>query len=75
MLSPMAIDRAKLASDYSLVITSSNRLKGPWSWEIRRQSTPLGIKNYDTDFITESAARIAGESALKEFLDRLCREG
>jgi hypothetical protein len=40
----MAIDRAKLAGDYSLVITSLDRLKGPWGWEIRRKSKPLGIK-------------------------------
>jgi hypothetical protein len=71
----MAIDRAKLAGDYSLVFTSLDRLKGPWGWEIRRKSNPLGIKNYDNNFKTESAARIAGEKALKEFLDRLCREG
>jgi hypothetical protein len=60
----MAIDRAKLAGDYSLVITSLNRLKGPWCWEIRRKSKPLGIKNYDNSLKTESAARIAGERAL-----------
>jgi len=42
----MAIDRAKLTGDYSLVITRLDRLKGPWGWEIRRKSNPLGIKNY-----------------------------
>jgi hypothetical protein len=71
----MAIDRTELASDYSLVITSHDRLKGPWSWEIRRKSTPLGIRNYDNDFKTEAAARIAGEKAIIDFLDRLCLEG
>jgi hypothetical protein len=71
----MAIDRSKLASDYSLAITSRDRLKGPWGWQIQRKSKPLGIKNYDNDFKTEAAARIAGEKALKEFLGRLCREG
>ncbi len=60
MLSLMAIDRAKLADDYSLVITCRDRMKGPWSWEIRRKSKPLGIRNYDSDFKTETAARIAG---------------
>jgi hypothetical protein len=57
----MAIDRAKLAGDYSLVITSLDRLKGPWGWEIRRKSKPLGIKNYDNNLKTVSAARIAGK--------------
>jgi hypothetical protein len=75
MFGLMAIDRAKLASDYSLVITSLDRLKGPWGWEIQRKSTPLGIRNYDSDFKTKAAARIAGEKAIREFLDRLCREG
>jgi hypothetical protein len=55
--------------------TSLDRLKGPWGWEIQRKSTPLGIRNYDSDFKTEAAARIAGEKAIREFLDRLCREG
>jgi len=75
MFGVMANDRSKLASDYSLVITSRERLKGSWSWEIRRKSKPLGIKNYGNDFKTEAAARIAAEKVLKEFLDRLCHEG
>jgi hypothetical protein len=58
-----------------LVITSLDRLKGLWGWEIQRKSTPLGIRNYNSDFKTEAAARIAGEKAIREFLDRLCREG
>ena len=74
MFGVMAIDRAKLAGDYLLVITSRDRLKGPWGWKIQRKSKPLGIKYYNNDFKTESAARIAGEKALKEFLDHLCRE-
>jgi hypothetical protein len=73
MFGLMAIDRAKLARDYSLVITSLDRLKGPWAWEIRRKSKPLGIRNYDSDFKTEAAARIAGEKALREFLDLIAR--
>jgi hypothetical protein len=75
MFGLMAIDRNKLAGDYSLIITSLDRQKGPWGWEIQRKSTPLGIRNYDSDFKTEAAARIAGEKAIREFLDRLCREG
>jgi hypothetical protein len=74
MLSLMAIDRAKPTDDYSLVITCRDRMKGPWSWEIRRKLKPLGIRIYESDFKTEATARIAGEKALKEFLDRLSRE-
>jgi hypothetical protein len=75
MFGVMAIDRAKLAGDYLLVITSRDRLKGPWGWQIQRKSKPLGIKIYDNDFKSEAAARVAGEKALKEFFDRLWREG
>ncbi len=71
----MANDRAKLASDYSLVITSIDPLKGPWSWQIERKSRPLGVKFYRNDFKSQSVAKIDGEKALKDFLDRLCREG
>ena len=71
----MAIDRFKLARDYSLVITSHDRLRGPWMWEMHRKSEPLGIKNYQSGFKSENAAWVAGQAALNDFLDRLCREG
>jgi hypothetical protein len=74
MVGIMPIDRSKLASDYSLVITSRDRLKGPWGWKIQRKSKPLGIKTYSADFNSENAARIVGEKALREFIDRLCHE-
>jgi len=75
MFALMTIDRAELAGDYWLVIKSPDWQKGRWGWEIRRKSKPLGIKIYESDFKTEVAARIAGEKALREFLDQLCREG
>ena len=74
MLSVMATDRAKLARDYSLVIISPDRPNRPWGWEIRRKSTPLGVKIRGADFRSENDASIAGEKALKEFIDRLCHE-
>ena len=45
-----------------------------WTWEIQRRTKPLGVKLSGVDFKTESAAKLAGEKALMEFLDRLADE-
>jgi hypothetical protein len=42
-----------------------------WSWEIQRRSKPLGLRFDGEDFDTPSAAKRAGEEALKAFLDAL----
>jgi hypothetical protein len=42
--------------------------------EIRRKSTPLGIKMTATGFQSEAAASFAGKKALAEFLSELLRE-
>lgn len=68
MFCAMAADRARLASDYSVVITGSNRQKSPWAWEIQRKSKPLEVRFRGADLKSEPAARLAGEKALAEFL-------
>jgi hypothetical protein len=45
-----------------------------WSWEIRRKSTPLGIKLGGDGYQSESAAQFAGKRALDEFLSELAKE-
>jgi hypothetical protein len=45
-----------------------------WTWEIQSRPKPLGIKLGGADFNSEPVAKIAGEKALIEFLDRLGRE-
>jgi hypothetical protein len=45
-----------------------------WSWEIRRKSKPLGIKLTGDGFQSEMAARLAGKSALADFLSELSKE-
>jgi hypothetical protein len=46
-----------------------------WAWEIQRLSKPLGVRLYDGGFKSEGAARLAGEKALVELLDRMAQEG
>jgi hypothetical protein len=54
--------------DYFLIIVRRRRM---WSWEIQRRSKPLGARFDGDDFDTPSAAKRAGEEALKGFLDAL----
>jgi hypothetical protein len=43
-------------------------------WEIQRRSPPLGVRLYGDGFKSESAAKLAGEKALREFLDGLAQQ-
>jgi hypothetical protein len=61
------------SNEYFVVITSRGR-PPIWTWEIQRRPKPLGVKFSGVDFKTESAAKLAGEKALMEFLDRLAGE-
>jgi hypothetical protein len=45
-----------------------------WTWEIQSRPKPLGIKLAGADFNSEPNAKLAGETALIEFLDRLGHE-
>jgi hypothetical protein len=65
--------RSDLADDY-LVVTRQDRAGGAWAWEIERRSKPLGIRLLHNGFASESAAKLAGEKALKYFLDGLAEE-
>ena len=61
-------------SDY--LVTVIRRGHPPiWAWEIERRSKPLGVRLYDGAFKSEGAARLAGEKALAELLDRMAQEG
>jgi hypothetical protein len=62
-----------LADDY-VVVTRQDRASGVWAWEIERRSTPLGVRLYHDAFVSESAAKLAGEKALKYLLDGLAEE-
>ena len=61
-------------NDYYLVTVRNGEHPERWSWEIRRKSTPLGIKMTAGGFQSDSAAQIAGRRALVDFLYDLEKE-
>jgi len=62
-----------LADDYFVVTNRRRRLR-EWGWEIQRRSKPLGVRLDGNGFKSEFAAKLAGEKALREFLDGLAQE-
>jgi hypothetical protein len=67
----MPPNRSQLAADYYFVITPPKPPRNLWGWEIRRRSAPISLRIYRDSFKSESDARLAGEKALNELLDRL----
>jgi hypothetical protein len=65
---PMTVPR-----DYFVTVISNRRRPPNWQWEIQRRSKPLGVKFYKDGFKTESAAKLAGEKALRAFLQEIAR--
>ena len=70
-----------MSGDYSLTIkrykrprTLYRRAKLLWAWEILRRSKPIGVRLYGDGFTSEQAAKLAGEKALVELLERLHQE-
>jgi hypothetical protein len=64
---------SKLADDY-FVVTRQDRVTDTWLWEIHRRSTPLGVWLNRNGFASHSAAKLAGEKALKFLLDGIVEE-
>jgi hypothetical protein len=64
---------AEPVDDYFLI----TKLVGPrtrpirWTWQIRRRSMPLRVKYDGEEYATAQDARLAGETALKDLLQRL----
>ena len=61
-------------NDYYVVTSRRGEHPDRWSWEIRRKSTPLGIKMTGDGYQSETAAQFAGKRALAEFLSDLSNE-
>jgi Protein of unknown function (DUF3622) len=61
-------------NDYYVMTSRRGDYPEQWAWEIRRKSTPVGIKMTATGFQSEAAANFAGKKALAEFLSELLRE-
>jgi hypothetical protein len=59
------------AADYFVAVEGG---KSSWSWQIHRTSRPLGVIMVGGPLRTEQAARLAGEKALRDFLERLAEE-
>jgi hypothetical protein len=62
-----------LAEDFFVAVKRRRRLR-EWSWEIQRRSKPLGVRLDGDGFKSEFAAKLAGEKALRDFLDGLAQE-
>jgi hypothetical protein len=70
-----------MSGEFSLTIkrykrpkTLYRRAKFLWEWEILRRSQPLGVRLCGDGLQSEQAAKLAGEKALRELLERLRRE-
>jgi hypothetical protein len=61
-------------NDYYVITSRRGEYPDRWSWEIRRKSTPLGIKMTGDGFQSEMAAQFAGNRALADFLSDLSKE-
>jgi len=62
------------ADDYYVITARSGERPERWVWEIRRKSTPLGIKMTGDGYQSDSAAQFAGNRALADFLSDLSKE-
>ena len=60
--------------DYYVITSRRGEHPERWIWEIRRKSQPLGIKMRDDGYLSERAAKLAGDRALADFLLDLARE-
>jgi hypothetical protein len=60
--------------DYYLVTVYRYGTPSVWGWEIRRRSSPLGVKFHDEGFKSATTAKAAGKAALHDFLAQLYRE-
>jgi hypothetical protein len=64
----------KLDDDYFVIIKRCGRYgrvrRARWTWAIRRRSKPLGAKFEGDDYSTPQDAKFAGETALKDLLNK-----
>ena len=53
-------------NDYYVVTSRRGQQPERWSWEIRRKSTPMGIKMIGDGYQSDAAAQFAGKKGLAE---------
>lgn len=60
--------------DYYIETIDTGARPHPWRWELRRRSSPMGVKIGAAGFQSQMAAEYAGEQALTRFLEDLAKE-
>jgi hypothetical protein len=59
--------------DYYIAVLEAD---GPfrWRWELRRRSSPMGVKIGGSGYQSQTAAEFAGKQVLEDFLMALTKE-
>jgi hypothetical protein len=65
---------ATAPEDYYIVTFDTDRGPFPWAWELRRRSSPLGVRIRGAGYQSQTAAEFAGKRALADFLQALAKE-
>jgi hypothetical protein len=60
--------------DYYFATFDTDRGLYPWAWELRRRSSPMGVRIGNKGYQSQTAAEFAGNRALAEFLGALAIE-
>jgi hypothetical protein len=60
--------------DYYIITREAGERPQPWCWELRRYSSPMGVRVRDCGYQSQMAAEYAGKQALVAFLDALEKE-
>lgn len=65
----------KLDDDYFVIIKRFRPYRSShhagWTWEVRRRSKPMGIKYRGVKYASPDDAKLAGETAFKDFVRNL----
>lgn len=67
-------DRMVTQPDCYIVTFNTGRGPYPWSWELRRRCSPMGVRFGSSGYQFQTAAEYAGKVALAGFLDELAKE-
>jgi hypothetical protein len=60
--------------DYYIVTFDTDRGPYPWRWELRRRSSPMGVRIGSGGYQSQMAAEYAGKRVLEDFLQALVIE-
>ena len=63
-----------IEQDYYIVTFDTDRGPFAWRWELRRRSSPMGVRIGAGGYQSQTAAEFAGQRALDDFLKALVRE-